>query len=201
MSEFCPTVVHMSIDVEGQRFIAAYEVAAAEATAWAQVRDLRLWTAAQLCRHEWGMSMRSTAAELGVSRSTLARSAWNERGTNPNTWDTMSDRAHEINDEVLIRVGLGDHASPQARFDAGLISEFERDSLLDYHRRREMRIPDQIREAVEKYPGISNLDLPRMIVMAVPQGSVPDLRVHAEESQCSVDADDRWWPAESSSPN
>lgn len=56
-----------------------------------------------------------------------------------------------------------------------------------------MRIPHQIREVVGKYPGISNVDLPRMLVMAA-LATVPDLRRHAEAARCKVDVDDRWWP-------
>lgn len=138
------------------------------------------------------MSLRATAADLGVPKSTLARHAWTER---PNLPDTKSPRVRALEDEILIRVGLDTHASPQARFAAGLINEYERDALLDNARRQQMPIPNQIREAVETYPGIRNLDLPRMIFFPVAEGTVPDLRSHADAAQCTVDVDDRWWPA------
>ena len=76
-----------------------------------------------------------------------------------------------------------------------MITEFARDALLDSDRRRQMPIPAQIREAVEKFPGIANLDLPRMIEMAIPKGTIPDLRRHAEAPRCKVDVDGQWWPA------
>ncbi|NKR28882.1 hypothetical protein GS966_27640 [Rhodococcus hoagii] len=179
-------------DPDQQKWIAAYEFAAAEAAAWAEVRDSRLPGAVNVCRNELGMSARAVASKLGVPRATLTRNAWSERRPAPMA-DTLSHRARELEDEVFIRVGLGAQASPQAQFTAGLISEYERDSLLDYDRRRQMQIPDQIHETVEKFPGIGNLELPRMIVMAVPKGTVPDLRPHAAAARCAVDGDDRWW--------
>lgn len=180
-------------DVEQQKYIAAHAIAAAEADAWAEVRDRRLRAAVPICRDERGMSMRATANALRVSKSTLSRNIWNAQSTSPA--EAISRRAREFDDEILIRVGLGHQASPQARFAAGLISEYERDALLDYARRQQISIPDQIREAVEKFPGITNLDLPRMIVMAALKGTVPDLRRHAEAARCKVDIDDRWWPS------
>lgn len=183
----------MNSDYETQRkkYIAAYQAAAAEADAWKEVRDRLMWAAARVYRTELGMSLRATAADLGVSKSTLARHAWTEQ---PSLSDTQSPRARALEDEILIRVGLDALASPQARFAAGLINEYERDALLDHARRQQMPLPDQIREAVETYPGIRNLDLPRMIALAIPEGTVPDLRSHAEAAQCHVDVDSRWWP-------
>lgn len=179
------------IDVDQQKFLAAYDIAAAEADAWAEVRDRRLRAAVSICQDELKMSLRATASELSVSKSTLARHYWNTvRPAEP-----ISGRAAQFDDEILIRAGLGQLASPQARFAAGLITEFERDSLLDSDRRRQMPIPAQIREAVGKFPGIANLDLPRMIEMAIPKGTVPDLRRHAEAARCKVDVDGQWWPA------
>lgn len=179
------------VDVDQQKFLAAYDIAAAQVDAWAEVRDRRLRAAVSICQDELKMSLRATAKELSVSKSTLARHYWNTmRPVEP-----MSGRASEFEDEILIRVGLDQLASPQARFAAGLIAEFERDGLLDSDRRRQMPIPAQIREAVEKFPGIANLDLPRMIEMAIPKGTVADLRRHAETARCKVDVDGRWWTA------
>lgn len=179
------------VDVDQQKYLAAYDIAAAQADAWAEVRDRRLRAAVSICQDDLKMSLRATAKELSVSKSTLARHYWNTmRPAEP-----MSGRASEFEDEILIGVGLGQLASPQARFAAGLITEFERDGLLDSDRRRQMPIPAQIREAVEKFPGIANLDLPRMIEMAIPKGTVPDLRRHAETARCKVDVDGQWWLA------
>ena len=71
--------------------------------------------AVSICQDELKMSLRATANELRVSKSTLARHYWNTmRPAEP-----MSGRASEFEDEILIRVGLGHQASPQARFAVG----------------------------------------------------------------------------------
>ncbi len=174
--------------------MAAYELAAREAAAWAEVRDRLLVVAAHACRDELGMSVRDAADELQISKSTLARTVWKDNRAISNEFG-MSDLAREHQDQVWIKVGLGGCASPEAQCAAGLITEYERDTMLDQMQRARISIPTQIREAVSKYPGISNIELPRMIVMAYAQGRTPDLRHHAEAAECTVDVDGRWWPA------
>lgn len=186
-------VGHMESAELVQADLAAYELAAREAAAWTEVRDRFLTVAADACRNDLGMSIRDAADELRISKSTLARTVWKDNRA-ISDGSGMSDLALEHQDQVWIKVGLGGCASPEAQCAAGLITEYERDALLDQMRRARTSISTQISEAVSKYPGISNIELPRMIVMASAPGKTPDLRHHADAAQCTVDADGRWWP-------
>lgn len=178
---------------QAQADIAAYELAAREAAAWGEVRDRLLIGAAQACRDDLGLSIRDASDELQVSKSTLARTAWKDhRAIHKGT--EMSDLARQHQDEVWIKVGLGAAASPEAQCAAGLITEHERDAMLDRMRRGRTPIPAQIREAVVAHPGIKSSDLPQMIVFVCAVARVPDLRHHADAAECTVDEDGRWWP-------
>lgn len=185
------TVGHMDEKGVAKAVVKAYFVARDEAEAWAAVRDGMALAATGKCRDELGMSIRETAKRLGVTRSTLARTWWkgqSDRGPLSVHVEEL-ERAHR--DEVWINVGLGRSASPQAQYNAGLITEFERDALLDESQRERTPVPDQIRDAVARFPGITSLELPRMLGLSV----LLDLKPFAEEAECLVDGGSRWWPA------
>lgn len=180
-----------------QATLAAHEIARREAETWTAVRDHIAVSATDACRDDLGMSLRQTSRELGISRTTLARTLWKGHSDVPQTPDEIADLKTEYLDGVWIKVGLHRSASPDAQYEAGLIDEFERDALLEGSRRARIPIEEQIRDVVRRFPGIDSLDLPQMIVMARMKGTVPDLRHHAEEAECLVDGARRWWPAKS----
>ena len=178
-----------------QADLAAYTIARNEAAAWAAARDVIADCATSSCRDILGMSIRETANELGISRSTLARTMW--KGISGSDHSSMSAEVADLHrkhlDEVWIRVGQPESASPEGQFAAGLIDEFERDAQLDIGRRAMVPIAEQIRDAVRRYPGVDSVDLPRLLVWGF--GSrFPDLRHHAEDAECMVDGSRRWWP-------
>lgn len=178
-----------------QATLAAHMIARHEAEAWTAARDHIALSATDSCRDVLGMSIRETAKELGISRSTLARTLWKGRSEAPAVSGAVADLMRKHLDAVWIKVGRHQAASPEAQYEAGLIDEFERDALLDGSRRARIPIDEQIRDVVRRFPGIDSLDLPRMIVMAARKDAVPDLRDHAEDAECLVDGGRRWWPS------
>jgi hypothetical protein len=180
---------------QAQAYIAAYELADAEAATWSEVRDHHMWLAALTCQQQLGMSLRAAAKELGVPRSTLARTIRQEEDRATTNAGRTSRRVQELEDEIFIRVGLSAHASPDAQFAHGLISEYERDQLNDRRRRVGMAVPDQIREVVATYPGIEGIDLPKLLTLGEPVvRGMHDLHHHAGDAECAVDGAGRWWP-------
>lgn len=180
---------------QAQAYIAAYELADREAATWSEVRDHQMWLAALTCQQQLGMSLRAAAKELGVPRSTLARTIRQQEDRIGTNAGRSSRRVQELEDEIFIRVGLPSHASPEAQFARGLISEYERDELLDRRQRAEKSVPDQIREVVAKYPGIDSIDLAKLLMLGEPVApGMHDLRHHAGDAECAVDGAGRWWP-------
>lgn len=178
-----------------QANLAAHAIARREAEAWTAVRDHIADSATSSCLDMLGMSLRETSKELGIPRSTLARTLRKGHNAAPAVSGQVADLERKYLDSVWIKVGRHQAASPEAQYEAGFIDEFERDELLDGLLRAQIPIDTQIRDAVRRFPGIDNLDLSRMIVMGVQEGSVPDLRERAEDAECMIDGARRWWPS------